>query len=98
MTPSTERAAGWSAGGKPAPYDLGAVRVATFALLTVTMLSAFRSCGVVIARFSGHAVTLRRSPTVFADTPIPGSTFTRIWAGNPPKACGERRCFWACIA
>ena len=67
-------------------HGFGAVRVATFALLTLTKLSALRSSGVVIARFSGQAVTLRSSPTVFADTPIPGSTFTRILAGKPPRA------------
>jgi hypothetical protein len=55
----------WSAGvAKLAPYDLGAVRVATFALLTLTKLSAFRSCGVVIARFSGLTVAVRSSPMV----------------------------------
>jgi hypothetical protein len=36
-----------------ASYDFGAVRVATFALLTFTTLSGSRSCGVVIATFSG---------------------------------------------
>jgi hypothetical protein len=34
------------------------------------------------AKASGHAVTLRSSPTVFADTPISGSTSTRILSGK----------------
>jgi hypothetical protein len=54
------------------PYVFGVVRVAMLTLLTLTALSACRSCGVVTAKFSGHAVTLRRSPTVFADTPMSG--------------------------
>ena len=46
------------------PYGFGEVRVATLALLTFTALSAWRSCGVVITRFSNH-VTSRSSRTVF---------------------------------
>jgi hypothetical protein len=49
-------------------------------------LSEWRSCGVVITKFSGHVVTLRSSPTVFADTPMLWSTSTRIAAGKPPRA------------
>ncbi|HWX36654.1 MAG TPA: hypothetical protein VNZ53_55725 [Steroidobacteraceae bacterium] len=49
-------------------YFFGAVRVATLTLLTLTALSACLSCGVVTAKVSGHAVTLRSSPTVLADT------------------------------
>jgi hypothetical protein len=49
-----------------ARYDFGDVRVATLALLTLTALSGLRSRGVVIAKFSGHTVTLRGSPTIFA--------------------------------
>jgi hypothetical protein len=33
---------------------------------------------VGVAKFSGHAVTLRSSPTVFAFTSMPDSTSTRI--------------------
>jgi hypothetical protein len=57
-----------------APYDFGEVRVAWLTLLTLTALSEWRSSGVVIARLSGHAVTLRSSPTVFADTWMSAST------------------------
>jgi hypothetical protein len=39
-------------------YVFGEVRVATLALLTFTVLSGRRSSGVVITKFSGHAVTL----------------------------------------
>ena len=49
------------------------MRVATFALLILTKLSACRSCGVVTARVYGHAVTFRNSPTVVAETPTSGS-------------------------
>ena len=59
-------------------YDFGDVRVATLTLLTLTALSGERSCGVVIAKFSGQAVTLRSSPTVFADTSMSASTLTGI--------------------
>ena len=59
-------------------YDFGDVRVATLTLLTLTALSGYRSCGVVIARFSGQAVTLRSSPTVFAFTWMSASTLTGI--------------------
>jgi hypothetical protein len=45
----------------------------TLILLTLTLLSGSACGGVVIAKFSGHAVTLRRSPTVFAETPMFGS-------------------------
>jgi hypothetical protein len=59
-------------------YDFGDVRVATLALLTRTALSGYRSCGVVIAKFSGQAVSLRSSPTVFADISMSASTLTGI--------------------
>lgn len=57
-------------------YGFGEKRVATLALLTFAALSGLRPCGVVIAKFSGHAVTLRSSPTVFADTPMYRSAST----------------------
>src|SRR5262252_1819703 len=69
-----------------ARYGFGEVRVATLALLIFTALSGRRSCGVVITKFSDHVVTLRSSPTVFADTPIPASASTRILAGKPLRA------------
>jgi hypothetical protein len=59
-------------------YDFGETRVATFALLTFTALSLSRSCGVVIAKLSGHAASFRSSPTVFGDGWMLGSTSTRI--------------------
>jgi hypothetical protein len=59
-------------------YDFGDVRVETLTLLTLTALSGERSCGVVIAKFSGQAVTLRSSPTVLADTLMSASTLTGI--------------------
>jgi hypothetical protein len=71
---------------EPASYGFGETRVATLALLTFTALSGWRSWGVVITKFSGHAVTFRSSPTVLADTPISGSTSTLILPGKPPRA------------
>jgi hypothetical protein len=56
------------------PYGFGEVRVAALALLIFTALSGWRSCGVVITKFSDHVVTFRSSPTVLADTPVPTST------------------------
>src|SRR5436189_5036974 len=56
------------------------------ALLIFTALSGWRSCGVVITKFSRHVVTFRSSPTVVADTPVPTSASTRILAGKPPRA------------
>ena len=44
------------------------------------------SWGVTIAKFSGHAVTFRSSPTVLADTAMPRSTSTRIRFGKLPRA------------
>jgi hypothetical protein len=70
----------------PRPYGFGEVRVATLALLIFTALSVWRSCGVVITKFSDHVVTFRSSPTVFADTPVPASASTCILAGKPPRA------------
>ena len=49
-------------------YDFGAVRAATLTLPTLTALSGQASCGVVTAKFSGQADSLRSSPAVFADT------------------------------
>ena len=69
-----------------AAYGFGETRVATLALLTFTVLSGRRSCGVIMTKFSGHAVTFRSSPTVFADTRMPRSTSTRILSGKPPRA------------
>src|SRR5215471_4581738 len=68
------------------PYGFGEVRVAEVALLIFTVLSGWRSCGVVITKFSDHVVTFRSSPTVFADTPMPASASTRILAGKPLRA------------
>ena len=68
------------------PYRFGEVRVAEVALLIFTVLSSWRSCGVVITKFSDHVVTFRSSPTVFADTPVPASASTRILADKPPRA------------
>src|SRR5262249_24824121 len=56
------------------------------ALLIFTALSGWRSCGVVITKFSAHVVPFRSSPTVFADTPVPTSASTCILAGKPPRA------------
>jgi hypothetical protein len=69
-----------------AGYCLGETRVATLALLIFTAFSGWRSCGVVITKFSGHAVSFRSSPTVFADTPMCASASTRILSGKPPTA------------
>src|SRR5215217_6907731 len=72
----------WSA----LPYGFGETRVATLALLTFMVLSGWRSGGVVMAKFTGHAVTFRSSPTVFAETPMSGSTSTCIRSGQPPRS------------
>ena len=66
------------------------MRVATFALLTFTTLLGSPSCGVVIAKFSGHAASLLSSPTVFGDAPMSASSSTRIVSGKPPGADPER--------
>ncbi len=81
----------WNVAGSAEPYlyaayGFGETRVATLALLTFTVLSGRRSCGVIMTKFSGHAVTFRSSPTVFADTRMPRSTSTRILSGKPPRA------------
>jgi hypothetical protein len=68
------------------PYGFGLARFAPLALLTFTALSGSRSCGVVITKFSDHAVTRRSSPTVFADTSISSSASTCIESGKPPSA------------
>jgi hypothetical protein len=68
------------------PYVFGETRVATLALLTFTVHSGLRSSGVVMTKFSGHAVTFRSSPTVCAETPRFWSASTRILSGKPPRA------------
>jgi hypothetical protein len=75
------------------PYCFGENRVATLTLLIFTTLSGWRSCGVVIAKFSDQAVTFRSSPTVFADIPISRSTSTRILSGKPPRAMWSEAMF-----
>src|SRR5262249_40954918 len=67
-------------------YCFGVARVATLALPTFTADSELRSDGVATARFSGQVASFRSSPTVFADTPMPGSVSTRILSGKPPRA------------
>src|SRR5262249_51483719 len=74
-------------------YSFGDVRVATLALLIFTALSGWCSWGVVMTKFSGHVVTFRSSPTVFADTPVPTSASTRILAGKPPRAMSSAAVF-----
>ena len=59
-------------------YDFGEVRIAILTLLTLTMLPRYRSCGVVITKLSGETLTLRSSPTVFADISMAESTSTSI--------------------
>jgi hypothetical protein len=71
------------------------VRVATFALLTFTTLLGSPSCGVVIAKFSGHAASLLSSPTVFGDAPMSASSSTRIVSGKPPRAIWSAAMFLA---
>jgi hypothetical protein len=68
------------------PYGFGERRFPPLALLTLIEFSEWRSCGVVITKFSGHVVALPSSPAVFADTPMSWSTSTRIVAGKPPSA------------
>jgi hypothetical protein len=68
------------------PYGFGKRRFAPLDLLTLIAHSGRRSCGVVITKFSGHIVTLRSSPTVFADKLTSRSTSTCILAGKPPRA------------
>src|SRR5215467_4841862 len=74
-------------------YCFGEVRVATLALLIFTALSGWCSRGVAMTKFSGHVVTFRSSPTVFADTPVPTSASTRILAGKPPRAMSSAAMF-----
>jgi hypothetical protein len=80
------------------PYGFGEVRVATLILLTFTVLSGLRSSGVVIAKFSGHAATFRSSPTVFADSPVSGSTRPAFYPASYQELIGARQCFWPYIA
>jgi hypothetical protein len=63
------------------------VRVATLALLILTALLRWRSCGVVMAKFSGQTVTLRGSPTVRALTSMPRLHFNThpIWQATKSK-------------
>src|SRR5262249_45211287 len=74
-------------------YGFGEVRVAEVALLIFTALSGWRSCGVVITKFSDHVVIFRSSPTVFANTPVPASASTRILAGKPLRAMSSAAIF-----
>jgi hypothetical protein len=67
-------------------YVFGETRVETLHLLTLMTLPGKSSGGVVIARFSGQAVIFRSSPTVFADTPMSGSTSTGILSGKLPSS------------
>src|SRR5262249_39263150 len=82
----TSASLGKTLGQSNGPYGFGERRFAPLALLTLIALSGRRSCGVAITKFSGHSVTLRSSPTVFADTPTSRSTSTRILEGKPPRA------------
>jgi hypothetical protein len=54
------------------------VRVAILTLLTLTMLSGYRSCGVVMAKFSGQTVTLRRADQSAGNRPRFLSTIPAI--------------------
>jgi hypothetical protein len=74
-------------------YRFDETRVAEVALLIFTVLSGWRSCGVVITKFSDHAVTFRSSPTVFAETPVPASASTRILGGKPLSAISSAAMF-----
>src|SRR5215471_773502 len=68
------------------PYDFGETRVATVVLLTLMALSGPDSGGGVMAKFAGQSLTLRSSPTVFADNAMPRSVSTRIRSGQPPRS------------
>src|SRR5262249_7577519 len=81
-------------GGGNARYDFGENRVATVTLLTITTLPGRRSCGTAMAKFSGHAVTFRSSPTVFAGTRVPGAACTRILSGKAPRAIWRVAMLW----
>ena len=61
-------------------------QIHTLALVTFIALSGSRSCGVVITKFSGQAVTLRSSPTVFADRP---NQRGEVGAGRAQRATGS---------
>ena len=67
-------------------YGFGETRVGLLGLLTFIVPSGRRSGGVVMAKFSGHDVIFRSSPTVFADTPMSGSTSTCIRSGQLPRS------------
>jgi hypothetical protein len=79
-------------------YDFGAQRVATSALLTFTALLASRSCGIVIAEFSGHAVALRSSPTVFGNVGRQGPSRPASYLASHRELPGALRCFLVCSA
>ncbi len=68
------------------PYGFGNARFGPLALLTFITLSAWSPCGVVTTKVSGQLVRLRSSPTVFAETLMSRSTWTRIVPGKPPRA------------
>jgi len=52
-------------------YCFGETRVAILTLLIFTALSGARASGVVITKLSGQSDTLRRLPTVLADSAMP---------------------------
>jgi hypothetical protein len=80
----------WSAAGARFRYAFGEERVGLLALLTLMVPSGLRSGGVVMAKFSGHDVKFRSSPTVLADSPMPSSTSTCIRSGQPSRSvCSE---------
>src|SRR5262249_51015450 len=72
-------------------FRRGASRYAS--LTDLYCASEWRSCGVVITKFSDHVVIFRSSPTVFADTPVPTLASTRILAGNPLRAMSSAAIF-----
>jgi hypothetical protein len=55
-------------------------------LILLTFTAPSSPCGVVITKFSGHAVTFRSSPMVVADTSMSRSATTCILFGKPPIA------------
>src|SRR5262249_49365673 len=71
---------------RAADYGFGGVRVATLGLLIFSAPLGWRSFRIVWPKISDEAVSLRSSPPVFADTPVPTSASTCILAGKPPRA------------
>ena len=69
----------------PRPYCFGETRAFTLALLTFTALSGWCCCGVVITKFSGHAVTPRSSPTVVALLTVDDALAQAAFPPPPPK-------------